>query len=215
MEKNKTVQGEHFGGVAMTKLKCEDIPKLLMLIRVNFENAYNFKSEDEAKLLVEYWYECLKVYPREVVYKAFDNAIKSSEFAPKIATILSEVNKLVEANGKTDEELWAELCRVKYEAYDASLSCNPQYSVETQKEGKKRLDAVWRNLSPEIMLYVVDEIGLARIGAMDDEALQYEKTQFFKSMSRLRVKLRTREEVKNLFKLTGAIDLPLLSDKKD
>ena len=200
------------------KLQKTDIPKLLMLIRVNFENAYNFKSEEEAKMLVEYWYECLKDYPQEVVYKAFDNAIRGSEFAPKIANIIAEADKLINAGRKTDEELWAELCDVRWEAYNAMQYCNPTYNDETRSIGQRRLKALWDTLSPEIKTYVVTKAGLAEIGGMDDETLKYEKARFLKSMPRIRETLKNRKAATRFLQLNGASDLTKLlgdGDKRE
>lgn len=185
------------------KLQKTDIPKLLMLIRVNFENVYNFKSEDEAKLLVEYWYECLKSYPREVVYKAFDNAIRGSEFAPKIANILAEADKFVNAGKKTDEELWAELCDVRWDAFNAMQCCHPKYTEDSQKKGRTNLQKIWDNISPEIKAYVVDTAGLAELGGMDRDHLQFEKARFFKAMPRIRETLKNRQAATKFLNLTG------------
>lgn len=188
----------------MAKLQKTDIPKLLMLIRVNFDNAYNFKTEEEAKLLVESWYEYLKDYPKEVVQGAVNNAIRGSEFAPKIKNILDEVEKLMTANKKTDEELWAELCDVRWEAYRAMQYCKTEYPEATQREGQIRLQTVWDGLSAEIRAYVVNMSGLADIGGMDREALQYEKARFLKAMPRIRETVDNRQVSTEFLKLTGA-----------
>lgn len=185
----------------MAKLQKTDIPKLIMLIRVNFENAYNFKSEEEATLLVDYWYNVLKDYSREVIYKAFDNAIRGSEFAPKLSNIIAEADKLVNAGKKTDEELWAELCDVCWEAHCAYQYCLPIYNDGTQKEGRTRLKRVWDCLSPEIKAYVVNKSGLSDIGGMNEEALQYEKARFFKAMPRIRETLKARSDAEQFIQL--------------
>lgn len=200
----------------MAKLKKTDIPKLIMLIRTNFENAYNFKTEEEGALLIAYWYECLKEYTQEVVYQAFNNAIKNSEFAPKIKNILEEADKLVNAGKKTDEELWAELKDVLYEALDASHYCNPQYNEETRKYGRDKLDKIWEDLSDEIKAYCVNISGLIEIAAMESESRQFEKARFLKAMSRLRETLKNRKESEQFLQLMGANGLKLLlGNKKD
>lgn len=193
----------------MAKLQKTDIPKLLMLIRVNFDNAYNFKSEEEATLLVDYWYNVLKDYSREVIYKAFDNAIRGSEFAPKLSNIIAEADKLVNADKKTDEELWAELCDVRWEAYNAMQYCNPTYNDETRSIGQRRLKAVWDNLSPEIKAYVVTKGALAEIGGMDGEPLQYEKARFLKAMPRIRETLKARSDAEQFIQLCEGNNLKL------
>lgn len=200
----------------MAKLQKTDIPKLLMLIRVNFDNAYNFKTEEEAKLLVESWYEYLKDYPKEVVQGAVNNAIRGSEFAPKIKNILDEADKLINAGKKTDEELWAELCDVRWEAYHAMQYCKNVYPKSTQQEGQSRLNEVWHGLSPEIRAYVVNTTGLADIGGMDRETLQYEKSRFLKAMPRIRETLKYRQASTEFLKLVDAVDLKqLLSGNRE
>lgn len=199
----------------MANLKKTDIPQLIMLIRTNFENAYNFQSEEEGRLLIAYWYDCLKEYPREVVFQAFNNAIKSSEFAPKIKNILDEVDKLVNAGKKTDEELWAELRGVLYEVFDASRYCNPQYSEDTYKYGKERLDKVWNELSEEIKTYLVNLSTLIDIASGDEESRQYEKGRFLKAMPRIRETLKNRKASEQFLKLAGGGLTLLLGNKKD
>lgn len=198
----------------MAKLKKTDIPKLIMLIRTNFENSYNFKTEEEGAVLIAYWYDCLKDYPQEVVYQAFNNAIKNSEFAPKIKNILDEVNKLVNAGEKTDEELWAELSGVLYAVDDAS--CDLRYGEECYKRGCARLNKIWSELSEEIKAYCVTISGLREIAAMDNEGRQYEKGRFLRAMPRIRETLKNRKSSEQFLKLAGASDLVLLlGTKKD
>lgn len=200
----------------MAKLKKTDIPKLIMLIRTNFENAYNFQSEAEGAMLVAYWYDCLKDYSQEVVFQAVSNAIKTSDFAPKIKNILDEVDKLVNAGQKTDEELWAELRSVLYEVFDASRYCNPQYSEETYKYGKERLDKVWNELSEEIKTYLVNLSTLIDIACADEESRQYEKGRFLKAIPRIRETIKNRKASEQFLKLAGASGLTLLlGTKKD
>lgn len=198
----------------MAILKKSDMSKLIMLIRTNFENAYNFKTEEETRLFIDYWYDCLKEYPREVVYKAFDNAIRHSEFAPKIKNILEEAEKLTSADKKTDEELWAELTSVLYEVYDASRNLNPQYSEETRADGANRIDKIWGELSEEIKGYVVNKSTLIEISELDDGSRQYEKGRFLRRMPTVKESLKNRHASEQFLKLTGASNLIFLIKNK-
>lgn len=197
----------------MAKLKKTDIPQLIMLIRTNFENAYNFQSEEEGALLIGYWYESLKEYSREVVFKAFDNAIKTSDFAPKIKNILDEIDKLVNAGNKTDEELWAELVDVLYETYDAG--CDLMYGEEAYRRGTERLNRIWAALSEEIKAYCVTISGLREIASMNSETRVYEKGRFLKAMPRIRETLKNRKASEQFLKLAGGGLTLLLGNKKD
>lgn len=196
----------------MANLKKTDIPQLIMLIRTNFENAYNFQSEEEGRLLIAYWYDTLKDYPREVVFQSVSNAIKTSDFAPKIKNILDEVDKLVNANKKTDEELWAELVSVLYETHDAS--CDLRYGDESYRRGTAKLSKIWSELSEEIKAYCVNISGLREIAAMDNESRVFEKGRFLKAMPRIKETLKNRQASEQFLKLAGANGLTLLLGNK-
>lgn len=195
----------------MTELKKTDIHKLLVLIRANFENAYSFKTEEEARLLIEFWYDSLKGYPKEVVYQAVGNAIKHSEFAPKIANILNEIKVLNSVNEKTDIELWAELDDVLYEVYDTAQYLRyPQHF----NEADKKLNEIYNALSDEVKLFVVNVSTLMEIAAMDSESRKFEKARFLKSMPSLREHASNKAQSEQFLKLAGGGGLIFLLGNK-
>lgn len=184
----------------MTQLEKTDIHKLLVLIRANFENAYNFKTKEEATLLIEFWFDSLKGYPKELVYQAVGNAIKHSEFAPKIATVLSEIERLNSVNRKTDIELWAELDEVLYDVYDTAQYLRyPQH----YERAHKTIQEIYTALSDEIKLFVVNTANLIEISRMDSEGLKFEKARFLKAMPSLRKHSRDRKAAEQFLLATG------------
>lgn len=191
----------------MTQLKPKDILNIIALIRVNFENSYNFKTEEEAKLLVEFWFKSLKEYPKELVCQAANNAIKHSEFAPKIANIINEIKALNAINEKTDIELWAELDNILYEVYDTAQYLRYQQHFDN---ADKKLNAIYNSLSDEIKLFVVNVSTLIEIAAMDSESRKFEKSRFLKIMPSLREHAKHKVQAEQFLKLTGAKDLTLL-----
>lgn len=194
----------------MTPLKKTDIHKLLVLIRANFENAYNFKTEEEARLLVEFWYDSLKGYPKELVYQAVGNAIKRSEYAPKIANVLNEIERLTGANAKTDIELWAELDDVLYEVSDTAQYLRyPQHYERANKKLQKLYDV----LSDEIKLYVVNVSALVFIAEMDAESLKFEKVRFLKTMPTLKEHSRNKKAAEQFLLSAGITRQDLLAIK--
>lgn len=195
----------------MTTLEKTDIHKILVLIRANFENSYNFKTEEEARLLVEFWYDSLKQYPKEIVYQAVYSAIKSSEFAPKIATILNEIRTLTSLNEKTDIELWAELDDKLYEVYETAQYLRyPQHF----NEADKKLNEIYATLADEIKLFVVNVSALIEIAAMDSESKKFEKARFLKTMPSLREHAKNKVQAEQFLKLAGATDLTFLIGNK-
>lgn len=198
----------------MTVLKKTDIHKLLVLIRANFENAYSFKTEEEARILIEFWYDSLKEYPQEVVYQAVGNAIRHSEFAPKIANILNEIKVLNSFNYKTDIELWAELDNVLYEVYDTSRYLRYPQHFDT---ADKKLNEIYKALSEEIKLFVVNVSTLIEIAEMDDESRKFEKARFLKTMPSLREHAKNKAQAEQFLKLVGEAGgrLPISTDGGD
>lgn len=195
----------------MTTLEKTDIHKILVLIRTNFENSYNFKTEEEARLLVEFWYESLKEYPKEVVYQAVYSAVRRSEFAPKIATILNEIKTLNSVNEKTDIELWTELEDVLYEVYEtAQYMRYPQH----YHNAEKKVNKIYSDLSDEIKLFVVNVSTLIEISAMDSESRKFEKARFLKTMPSLRQHAKDKVQAEQFLKLIGATDLTFLIGNK-
>lgn len=196
----------------MTKLNPKDVLDLLKLIRINFENAYNFKSEDEAKILVAFWYDSLKEYPKEVVCQAVGNAIKRSEFAPKIANILNEIKVLNSLNEKTNIELWSELDGALSEVYDAAQYLRYPQHFEGAYEA---ITEIYNALSDEIKLFVVNVSSLVEIATMDAENKKFEKARFLKVMPSLKEHATQKAQAEKFLRIVGADDLHFLIRGKE
>ena len=196
----------------MTKLKPEHIVRILTLIRVNYENAYANLSADEVELLANSWYYNLKEYSYEVVYDATNNALKKSNFIPRLANIIEEAEKLVKSDKKSDEELWAELTSVLGRTYEVSRYLSyPQYSNWTNK----KLNEIYDGLSNELKTYVVNVSTLVELSQLSPESLQYEKTRFFKQMPILKTHAADKKAAEKFIGQTNAITaLPETTTKK-
>lgn len=163
----------------MNALEREDIVKFLIKIQLNFENAYVTTNQLERELLVESWYEALCEYPKEICTQAVNNVLKRARFAPRLGDINDEITKLLYPDLKTDDELWAELNAVLPRVYDVSrYLAYPQYV----KWANGKLETIYSGLSEELKLFVVNRSTLVDIAEMSPEALQYERSRFFKQM---------------------------------
>lgn len=192
----------------MKKLTKRDICVYLLKINLNFENAYNF-GEDEQALLIESWYEVLAEYPKEICDKAVNNALKFAKFAPKLGDIVEQIQKLMNADSKSDEELWAELMNVTAKVYDISRYLKyDQYF----KNATAKLKEIYDNLSDELKLYVVNISTLIEISELPQENLPYEKSRFFKQMPILRK--HAEEKMTAINFLENISEVKKLSDKK-
>ena len=192
----------------MKKLTKRDIGIYLVKINLNFENAYNF-GDDEQSLLVESWYEALSEYPKEICDRAVNNALKYARFAPKLGDIVEEIEKLMNADLKSDEELWAELMNVTAKVYDISRYLKYEQYF---KNATSKLRDIYEGLSGELKLYVVNISTLIEISELPRESLPYEKARFFKQMPVLRRHAEEKQTAKKL--LESISEVKKLPDNK-
>lgn len=192
----------------MKKLTKRDIGIYLVKINLNFENVYNF-GDDEQSLLVESWYEALSEYPKEICDRAVNNALKYARFAPKLGDIVEEIQKLMNADSKSDEELWAELMNVTTKVYDISRYLKYEQYF---KNATAKLRDIYDGLSGELKLYVVNISTLIEISELPRESLPYEKARFFKQMPVLRRHAEEKQTAKKL--LESISEVKKLPDNK-
>lgn len=178
-------------------LKMADIIKTFGLIRITYPNSYQTKTDAEEQMLYELWFDIFKEYPREVFLAAAKNAIKNSEFAPKPATIIKEIEKMQAAFEKSDGELWAELTgclrevaknvyAFRYNAID--------YNGKTQGENARiRVKEIFDGLSPELKEYLRNPQGLIEIAEYTDDQLTYERGRFMRIMPEVKERAKTRQ----------------------
>lgn len=201
----------------MKALTIDDVLQYLTMIRINFENAYKTQTKEEKKLLLKSWYAILKDYPKEVCDQAVINAIKNAEFAPRIGSIVKEIEKMQVAYEKTAEELWAELTGVLREVRDCAYRFRFTYVEEngkTQGENARiRIKEIYNNLSPEIKDYVRNDFTLLEIADLTDQQLNYEKGRFLKTIPQIKERAKTRAQTGNMAGLLQGLNIFLIEDK--
>lgn len=181
----------------MTPITPQDVNKYITTIRINFENSYKTQTDKEREILIKSWFAILKDYPKEIVDKAVINAIKYSEFAPRIGTIVKEIEKMREAYEKSDEELWAEFTVALEKVNRVNMFGNRDWLdngrlVNPAKETLR----IYKGLSPELQSFVGDIPEL--IALSKRETLEYEKGRFLRTMPTIKERARTRQETPNL-----------------
>lgn len=194
----------------MTKVTRDDIRKYIIKIQLNFENAYNYETDIEHNLLLECWMDILGKYPKEICDAAVNNALAHAKFAPRLGDIVEEIEILINADSKTDEELWAELMSVKYIVWDTSKYLRyPQH----QEMANKKLREIYNNLSEELKLYVVNISALIDVCDLTEEDLPYEKNRFFKNMPILRKHKKNKILANEFLNMIEQKEQKLLSTK--
>lgn len=161
------------------QLTHNDVLKIIELIRINYDNAYSGYTPEQMLTLRDFWFESLNNYPHETVFKAVKNLITKNEFAPRLANIIDETERLLTPDSLSNEQLWAELSSVLGRAYQISRYLTyPQY----YNWANEKLNEIYGNLSDELKLFVVNTSTLVEIAEMTDESLQFERVRFFKQM---------------------------------
>ena len=198
------------------ELSIKDIHQYITMIRINFENAYKVQTDEERKMLYGSWLAILKNYPKEICDKAVINAIAKAEFAPRIGTIVKEIESMLEAYEKTDHELWAELTSVLREVSSCAYAFRYTFVEEngrTQGENARiRCEQIFNNLSTELKDYCKNWQGLVEISKLTVDQLKYEQTRFTRVMPQLRERAKVRAQTPSLAGLLQGISVQLLTD---
>ena len=179
-------------------IKKIDVVKIISLIRMTYPNAYPTRTDEEEQMLIELWYSMFKEYPREVIFAGFEKAMKKSEFAPKPATIINEIEKMQGAYEKDDATLWAELQGVLREVSRCVYMFNHTYveddGVSQGDKARRRVAEIFDGLDPALKDYCRDQRGLVELARYTDEQTSYERGRFMRVMPTVRERLKTRRE---------------------
>ena len=181
------------------EISIKDINQYIAMIRINFENAYKAQTQEEREMLLASWYAILKDYPKEVCDAAVLNAIKNAEFAPRIGSIVKEIEKMQVAYEKTEGELWQELKGCLHEvaacAYRFRFNMIERNGRTQGENARDRVKEIYNALSPELKEYLRTEHTLIELAQMDNEQLGFEKHRFNKTVPQLKERTKTRAQI--------------------
>ncbi len=184
----------------MTAITAQDINKYITTIRINFENAYKTQTDEERQILIKSWFAILKDYPKEICDKAVLQAIKHAEYAPRIGTIVKEIERMREAYEKSDAELWAELRSVLREVercvYSFRFTAMDDNGKTQGDNARDRVEEIFNGLSVELKDYCRNQRGLIDIAQMSENDLSlYERPRFMRVVQTLKERARVRQEM--------------------
>lgn len=177
-----------------------EIVKIITAIRVQCPDALQYKTETDFSILVDMWYDCFKDYPKEVLWKAAQNALKESEYQKKnwLGAISKEIDKMQSAYEKDDAELWAELQGVLREVSRCIYAFNFTYveedGISQGDKARNRVADIFNNLDPALKDYCRDQRGLVELARYTDEQTSYERGRFMRVMPTVRERIKTRRE---------------------
>lgn len=199
----------------MSQLTVNDCNKYIMMIRIEYPNAFPIQARSEKEreelytMLVASWYRQLSKYPKEVCDRAVMDALGNAREGryPRIGDVKFQADKLIAAYEKTTEELWAELKGVLRQVSDNIYRYRFTYreaNGKTQGENaRQRNEDIFKALSPELRAYCQNLRGLAEIAEYTDEQMNYERGRFMRTMPIIKERAKTRYETGD--KLAGLI----------
>ena len=178
------------------KLTKSEIVKIITAIKVQCPEALQYKNEEEYDLLVDMWFDIFKDTPKEIVWTATRNALKSAIYQKCnwVGAINQEIEKMRMAYEKTDGDLWSELTSVLNKVsrlmyFGLARHWDNGVLVDPIEEVNKIHD----NLDPILQNYVGGVSGLVALSRVD--TLEYEKGRFFKTVDTLRKREKTKNEM--------------------
>lgn len=173
-----------------------DVVKIMARINLHFGGVYKSLSKEDKLTLVEDWTRVLGEYPVEVVNKAADKAIAHSEFAPRLATIVSCVEDMYDVtNDQTAEELWARLRQDIYEVSCLSLPIMYDYGAKAEA-ARAKVREIYNKLPEELKTYVGGSVeafyGLAN---KEEDFYNFDKGRFIRAYPNLKERVKTKAEM--------------------
>lgn len=198
----------------------KDIVAMVGMIKANYTHAYKDVTKPELAAMVEFWFNSLAKYEKEVVGAAFQMAVESCTFPPTLADICKNIHYIRTATEPTEADLWDELVRVLPQVGRVAYFGTRQYWDNGRMVyPAEELQKIYEGLPPILKAYVggVSEL----VSLAKQETLEYEKGRFLKALPTL----KQRDEIKqtvhpNILRLAqetakelqGSVDLMLLKD---
>lgn len=181
----------------MRKLTKKDVVIMLKLILDNYNKPMPDRETFDAKINLVY--SRLEKYPYEVVNEAFGRCLDSCKYNISIADIIEQIQLLQDAQGKSTQDLWAELDRAIYDT--AVLAGRFDYTAipigETKTQGEiayEQFQELFNNLDPLIKSYLVTPQQLLALTELED--LSFEKGRFFKYIPELKTRKKAVESTR-------------------
>lgn len=178
-----------------------DVVKIMARINLHFGGVYKNLSKEDKLTLVEDWTRVLSEYPVEVVNKAADKAIAHSEFAPRLATIVSHVEEMYDVtNDKAVEEQWARLRRDIYKVSELAIAIRYDYG-ERAERARDEVRKIYEALPEELQTFVGGTVeAFYGLSGKDEEYYDYEKGRFIRAYPSLKARVKTKAEMSDELK---------------
>lgn len=178
----------------MTK---EIVFKMIQIIKKNYNYAYKDLTASDLEELVDFWYDCLKDYDKQIVATAFRQTIIECKMQPTLADIIEHIKELQNAGVGNDAELWNILDTARQKV---ATICG-LFDWDTYIRGEKRiypmqeLENIYSELPVELQEWVGGKQGLKALSFIKDEtSLNVEKARFMKTIGQTKKNIQIKNE---------------------
>lgn len=180
------------------ELSKKDVLGLISIVKVNYPFAYkvqdaknpNGYTTEDTMLLADVWHDGLKEYPKAVVLKAFNTALKVCKIAITLADIVEQVTKIQSAFEPSANELWGEfrqiIKRAAYEVSSFGYTAIDRNGLAQGENARMNVERLYEKMRPELKRYCGSQQGLINIARKDDDALNYEESNFKRTIELIR-----------------------------
>lgn len=165
------------------------------------KTIYPYYSKDNnIEVLAKTWSVLLKNYPDDAVEAAFYKCLQICKTPPTPADVIEQLEKMIEAMGQTDEELWSVLTKALYATENQMSRFNytyiePNQTLTQGQIARNKVTEIWESLPDRLKEYVGSKGELMRLAKhCTDEELKFERNRFFKVLPTI----KKRQEYNNM-----------------
>lgn len=178
----------------MTK---EIVFKMIQIIKKNYNYAYKDLTPADIEELVDFWYDCLKDYDKQVVAVAFRQTIIECKMPPALADIIEHIKELQNAGVCNDAELWniLDTARQKVATICGLFDWDNYLSSGKRIYPMQELENIYLELPVELQEWVGGKQGLKALSFIKDEtSLNVEKARFMKTIGQTKKNIQIKNE---------------------
>lgn len=157
----------------------DEVRRIIRLIEIEYPSVHRDMTAEDLSMKLNLWETQLRAYESKIVVQALYNYIAKNKFAPTLAGIFEEMNKLADS-GDGIQVLWDKVARLCSRA-----------SAVTQEE--------FDGLPQEIKSWLGSIENLRGYGKIDEATFKtVTRGQFFKEMPKIVEHSEAKERVKQL-----------------
>ena len=193
------------------KIAYEDIENIIAKIKVNYPFNYKNFTAIDFEILIESWYDDLKDYPKELIFKCFNEAKKVNKISITTADIIEQITKIENAFGENVNTLWQNLLsilpKINNLAYKRRFTFVEENGKTQGENAEIEIRDIYENLTPELKAYCGSASGLVSLSGLDDEQLQFEKARFLKQINSIKESIKIQQNYPQLTEMVKNIGL--------